>query len=82
MLKSGAMPRWIGALALVAALGQLLITLPIIFDGSLFSDSGPIFALAQLIFVVWLFSVTISMLLKSCGRLTSSLATASIPASP
>ena len=71
ILASRAMPVWIGALALLAGLGQLAITLPVIANSSLFSDSGPIFALAQLVYVVWLFSVAIAMLLKSTGPLTS-----------
>ena len=81
MLTSGAMPRWIGALALAAAVGQLLITLPIIVDSNLFTDSGPVFAVAQLVLVVWLLSVAIAMLLKSSGRMAPARDSGSEPTS-
>lgn len=72
ILISRAMPGWVGLLALAAAAGQLLITLPIVSDSSIFTDSGLVFAVAQLILVVWLLSVAILMLLKSRTRLADS----------
>lgn len=68
ILTTAALPRWIGILALIAAAGQLMLILPIIVDSSLFTDTGTVFAVAQLVFVVWLLSAAIAMLIRSAAR--------------
>jgi hypothetical protein len=65
ILATTALPRWIGFLGLIAAAGQLILILPIVVDSGLFTDTGVVFAIAQLIFVVWLLSVSIAMLTQS-----------------
>lgn len=62
---TGSLPPWIGYLGLIAAAGQLTLILPIIVDSSLFTDTGIVFAVAQLVFVVWLLSVSVAMLTRS-----------------
>lgn len=69
---TAALPRWIGVLGLIAAAGQLLLVLPIVVDSSLFTDTGPGFAVAQLVFVVWLLSVAIAMLIRSATPMAPS----------
>jgi hypothetical protein len=70
ILATAALPRWIGILALVAGAGQLLLTLPIITNTTFFTDAGIGFAIAQLVFVVWLLSVSIAMLIRSSAPAT------------
>jgi hypothetical protein len=65
ILATAALPRWIGILGLIAGVGQLVLTLPLIVDSSLLTDTGAVFAVAQLIFVVWLLSVCIAMGIRS-----------------
>jgi hypothetical protein len=65
ILATAALPRWIGFLGLIAAAGQLILILPIVVDSGVFTDTGVVFAIAQLIFVVWLLSVSIAMLTRS-----------------
>jgi hypothetical protein len=65
ILATAALPRWIGVVGLIAAAGQLVLVLPIVVDSNLFTDTGAVFAVAQLVLVVWLLSVSIAMLLRS-----------------
>ena len=64
-----AFPRWIAALGLITGLAMFSLSLPLVVDLSLLTDTGVIFALTQLAFVIWLISVSIVMILKSSGAL-------------
>jgi hypothetical protein len=69
VLATGALPRWTGVLGVIAGAGQLVLILPIIRDSSLFTDTGAVFAVAQLVFVVWLLSTSIAMLIRSRSQM-------------
>jgi hypothetical protein len=83
ILATGSLPRWIGYLGLVGAAGQLTLIVPLIVDSSLFTDTGIVFAVAQLVLVVWLLSVSIAMLTSSAkAQISSTREAETAPPSP
>ena len=68
ILLSRALPRWVGALGVVAGAGQLLLVAPLVANASFFGDSGTGFAVAQVVYVVWLLAVSVAMVLAKPGQ--------------